>query len=339
MSKELIVESAKNLKKALPLMMKYSVPTTPDNYALWYHYVAEDNNDLKESMDKLLSVNEICPPIQAESLYRQHISSPVESETWELRASLEKMMTQLDQLIIDTYSDTDNFQKTFDKTVNNISKVEQEGWSIEEVVALLKTLEKDASQMRNATKFFSNNLALAKNEIGSLKGELEKTRAAAIYDSLTGLLNRYAFDTELSAYLAADTKGLCMILCDIDHFKKFNDTWGHLLGDQVLKAVGRKINESMRDESSAYRFGGEEFVILLPKCNIRIARVFAESIRKKLEKLSLKDKRSGEFINNITASFGVVESQPNESITELIARADEYLYKAKKLGRNRVLPI
>ncbi|WP_409439351.1 GGDEF domain-containing protein [Psychromonas sp. GE-S-Ul-11] len=339
MSKELIVESANNLKKALPLMMKYSVPTTPNNYALWYHYVAEKNPALKESMDKLLSASDICPPIQAESLYREHVCSATENETWEFRSTLENMMTQLDQLIGDTHSDTTDFQHSFDKNVSNISKVEEEGWSIEEVVGLLKSLEKDAKQMRNATQFFGNSLASAKNEIGTLKTQLEESRKAALYDSLTGLLNRHAFDTELTSYLQSNSGSFSIILCDIDHFKQFNDTWGHLLGDQVLKAVGRKINESMREQSTAYRFGGEEFVMLLPKTNIRIARHFAESIRKKLEKLSLKDKRSGQMINNITASFGVVESQPNESITEVIARADEYLYKAKNLGRNRVLPI
>ncbi|WP_413693455.1 hypothetical protein [Psychromonas sp. KJ10-2] len=81
MSKALIVESANNLKKALPLMMKYSVPTTPNNYALWYHYVAEKNLALKESMDKLLSSSDTCSPIQSESLYREHVSFPVENET------------------------------------------------------------------------------------------------------------------------------------------------------------------------------------------------------------------------------------------------------------------
>ena len=315
------------------------MPTTPNNYALWYHYVAEKNPALKESMDKLLSASDICPPIQAESLYRKHVSSTVENETWEFRSTIENMMIQLDQLIGDTHSDTTEFQHSFDKNVSNITKLEEEGWSIEEVVGLLKRLEKDAKQMRNATQFFGNSLASAKSEIGKLKVQLEESRKAALYDSLTGLLNRYAFDSELTSYLQSNSGGFSIILCDIDHFKKFNDTWGHLLGDQVLKAVGRKINESMRDQSSAYRFGGEEFVMLLPKTNIRIARHFAESIRKKLERLSLKDKRSGQMINNITASFGVVESQPNESITEVIARADEYLYKAKSLGRNRVLPI
>ena len=339
MSKTEIVESAKTLKKALPLMMKYSVPTTPDNYALWYHYAAEKNTPLKESMDKLLESCDICPPIQAESLYREHVVPQTEREAWELRTTIEKMMTQLDKSIVDTHSDTDQFQQSFEKTVANISKVEEEGWSIDEVVGLLKNLEKDAKQMRNATSFFSNSLTLAKKEIDALKVQLVETQNAAMYDSLTSLFNRHAFDVELTAYLKADTKGLCLILCDIDHFKNFNDTWGHLLGDQVLKAIGRKINDNMREGRTAYRFGGEEFVILLPKTNIRIARQFAESVRKQLEKLSLKDKRSGQIINNITASFGVVESKPNESITDFIARADDYLYKAKKLGRNRVLPI
>ena len=96
MSKELIVESAQNLKKALPLMMKYSVPTTPNNYSLWYHYVAEKNVPLKESMDKLLASCEICPPIQAESIYREHVMPEQESEAWELRSTVEKMMLQLE---------------------------------------------------------------------------------------------------------------------------------------------------------------------------------------------------------------------------------------------------
>ena len=97
MTKELMIESAKNLKKALPLMMKYSVPTTPSNYALWYHYAAEKNLALKESMDNLLANNENCPPIQAESLYREHIRSEEENATLQLRTSIEKMMIQLDK--------------------------------------------------------------------------------------------------------------------------------------------------------------------------------------------------------------------------------------------------
>lgn len=136
-----------------------------------------------------------------------------------------------------------------------------------------------------------------------------------------------------------NNQGLCLVLADIDHFKNFNDQWGHLLGDQVLKAVGRKLNDSMRNGASAYRFGGEEFAILIPKSKLRIARHFAESIRKVIEKLTLKDKRTGEKINNVTISLGVVEFQQGDSLHNFITRADEFLYEAKRLGRNRVLPI
>lgn len=320
-------------------MMKYKVPTTPINYALWYTYVSEELPILNEKLDSIIVGNGICPPIQAESLYREFVSDKTESETWSLRNSVEKMLIQLDKSLIDTHKDTNDFQASVEKTFVDINSADENGLSVEEVILLLKKLQGDSKNIHQSTKFFSESLINAKGEIASLKAQLEKSQKQALYDSLTGLLNRHSFDTELSAFLASDNQGLCLVLADIDHFKVFNDEWGHLLGDQVLKAVGRKLNDSMRNGSSAYRFGGEEFVVLIPKSNLRIARHFAESMRKMIEKLSLKDKRSGQRIENITLSFGVVEFKKGDSLSEFITRADELLYEAKRLGRNRVLPI
>jgi len=283
--------------------------------------------------------NDICPPVQVESLYREFVANKSESGAWELRKSIDNMLIQLDKSLIDTHKDTNSFQESFEKTFVDINSVEDDGLSVEEVIGLLKKLQGDSEKMKQSTSFFSESLENAKGEIASLKIQLEKSQKQALYDSLTGLLNRHAFDAELSAYLETENQGLCLILADIDHFKKFNDEWGHLLGDQVLKAVGRKITDSMRDGASAYRFGGEEFVILIPKSKLRIARHFAESMRKMIEKLSLKDKRTGQKVKNITLSFGVVEFQQSESLSSFIARADDFLYEAKRLGRNRVLPI
>tara|TARA_R110001583_G_scaffold9433_10_gene44806 strand:- start:8646 stop:9668 length:1023 start_codon:yes stop_codon:yes gene_type:complete len=339
MKSNLLVESAENLKKAVPLMMKYKVPTTPMNYALWYTYVSNDLPILNDKLNALLENNETCPPIQAESLYREFVADKTESDTWELRSGIDKMLIQLDKSLIDTHKDTHTFQRTFKKTFDDLNSAEQEGLSVEEVIVLLKKLQGDSKNMHRSTAFFSNSLEKAKGEIASLKSQLEKSQKQALYDSLTGLLNRHAFDTELSTYLATNNQGLCLVLADIDHFKNFNDEWGHLLGDQVLKAVGRKLNDSMRDGATVYRFGGEEFAILIPKSQLRIARHLAEGIRRSIEKVSLKDKRSGQTIKNITLSFGVVEFQKGDSLTNLIARADEFLYEAKRLGRNRVLPI
>ncbi|WP_415226889.1 GGDEF domain-containing protein [Psychromonas sp.] len=338
MDKDLIIESAAKLKKAVPLMMKYKVATTPLNYSLWYSYVSNDIPELNEKLDDLIANHDVCPPIQAESLYREFVADKTESSTWELRQSIEKMLIELDQTLIDTDSDTDKFQASVDKTFVDIHRAEDAGYSIDEVIGLLKKLESDSKNMQRSTQFFSNSLAIAKTEIGSLKEQLKKSQKQALYDSLTGLLNRAAFDTEVSLYLSKDNQGLCLIMADIDHFKDFNDQWGHLLGDQVLKAVGRKLNDSMRNGATVYRFGGEEFVILLPKSNLRIARHFAETLRKTIEKLTLKDKRTAQMIKNITASFGVSEFAKGDSLSGLIARADEHLYQAKRLGRNRVLP-
>ena len=339
MSSSLLIQSAENLKKAVPLMMKYKVPTTPINYALWYMYVSDELPELNKQLNGLMENNVICPPIQVESLYRQFVASRLDSETWELRQCIDKMLIELDKSLVDTHKDTHIFQESFEKTFVDINNVEKEDLSFEEVHSILKKLQDDSKNMHRSTAFFSKSLDKAKVEIDSLKGQLEKSQKLALYDSLTGLLNRHAFDTELSAYLATNNKGLCLVLADIDHFKNFNDQWGHLLGDQVLKAVGRKLNECMRNGASVYRFGGEEFAILIPMSNLRIARHFAEGMRKMVEKLSLKDKRTGQKIDNITLSFGVVEFQQADSLNNFISRADEFLYEAKRLGRNRVLPI
>lgn len=153
------------------------------------------------------------------------------------------------------------------------------------------------------------------------------------------MFNRHAFDTELSKHLKSSNKGLSLILGDIDHFKAFNDKWGHFLGDQVLKSVGKRFIQNMRNGATDFRFGGEEFAILIPNSNFLFARNFAETLRRSFEKSPLKDKRTEQKINKISVSFGVVECEKGESLSRFIGRADAHLYDAKRLGRNRELPL
>lgn len=339
MSDDIFAESTKRLKKVVPLMMKHHVATTPMNYALWYSYVGNDDEQLTSELDELLKNYPIFPPIQAQTLYRRFVADEIESGTWKMRESVEAMLLELGQSIKDTSSDASKFQNTIDKTFSNLHRVEDEGWSIEEVMGLIRELDGDSKAIRNATQFFSNSLDKAKEEIESLKSQLQKSQQLALYDSLTGLLNRHSFDTELTSLLKTDNKGLCLILADIDHFKKFNDEYGHLLGDQVLKSVGRRLLDATRDGAMAFRFGGEEFAILIPKSGLRQARQYAETLRKLVDKLTLRDKRTTKLIDHISASFGVSEFTPGDNLTSFIARADELLYKAKAQGRNRVMPI
>lgn len=339
MTSELFAQSTANLKKALPLMIKYQVPTIPTNYALWYAYVSNEIPELNQELESLLDDFDICPPMRADALYRHFVAAKTESSTWQLRQSLEAMLCELSQSVRDTRSDSGKFQQALDKTFADLHRIEDEGWSIEEVMVLIRNLEGDSKAITNAEKFFSQSLDKSQREIESLKLQLAETQKLALYDSLTGLLNRYSFDAELTALMAKDNEGLCLILADIDHFKSFNDRYGHLLGDQVLKAFGRRLNDSSRAGSQAYRFGGEEFAILLPRSTLKRARQFAETMRKLIEKLSVRDKRTAQRVDKVTASFGVSEFQAGDTLTSFIARADEQLYQAKHLGRNRVLPL
>jgi diguanylate cyclase len=294
----LIVLSVSNLKKALPLMMRYHIPTTPLNYSLWYSYVTNDIPELNSKLDNLIAKHDVFPSVHAESLYREFVADKTEINVWEIRESIENMLMQLDQSLVETNIDTEKFQQAVGKTVVDIKQADKDNCSLEDVLAMLENLEKDSKNMHRSTQFFGESLAIAKDEIASLKVELEKSQKKSFYDSLTGLLNRHAFDAELSSFLEGNNPDLCLIMADIDHFKKFNDQWGHLLGDQVLKAVGEKLSDSMINGATAYRFGGEEFMVLLPKSNLRVACQYAEALRQLIGTLTVKDKRTAKKPKN-----------------------------------------
>jgi diguanylate cyclase len=135
---------------------------------------------------------------------------------------------------------------------------------------------------------------------------------------------------------SADGSSLCLIIADIDHFKKVNDTHGHLVGDNVLRMVAATIKESIKGKDMAARIGGEEFAILLPDTPFDGAMKLANDMRLAFERLDLKKKSTGESLGKITLSFGVAKYKTNEATEDFVNRADEALYKSKNTGRNRV---
>lgn len=339
MSRELLQTAALNLKKAVPLMLKHKIPTTPINYALWYTYVGEQNPALNQQLDTVIAHYNTCPPVSSELLYRQYVADPLELDVREMRQSIEAMVTELSQSLKDTNLDANEFQSRIDSNFAKLNRIEEESFSVEQVLELVRNLVKESDNIRTSTAFFTGQLQKAQTEIDALKLKLEQTEKDVLYDALTGCLNRRAFDTDFSGMLTQAPEGTCVILADIDHFKSFNDNYGHQLGDQVLRAVAKRLQEACRDGIKLYRFGGEEFAIIVPKSQLRIARQFAEAMRRGLEKLSLKDRRKDERIDNITASFGVAQWQDKQTGIQLIEKADKLLYEAKRLGRNRVMPI
>jgi diguanylate cyclase len=138
--------------------------------------------------------------------------------------------------------------------------------------------------------------------------------------------------------VAKETQGeLCLLMIDIDHFKKFNDRFGHLIGDEVLKTVAKTLINTLKGQDMVARFGGEEFVVILPTTKIEGAMIVAESIRSAIASKELKRKDTGESFGVITISMGVARFRhDSDTLPLLMKRADDALYESKKNGRNRV---
>ena len=165
----------------------------------------------------------------------------------------------------------------------------------------------------------------------------EKLEILATFDSLTGLYNRRAILGKLHELINLANRykeDFSLSMLDIDHFKRVNDRYGHLTGDEVLEKIATLIRRNIRDTDIVGRYGGEEFIIILPKTNLSSAWVVAERLRTIIEKTEMKDSAGNVFA--ITVSQGLAGWERDEDATSLISRADEALYKAKEKGRNRV---
>ncbi|MHB9020636.1 MAG: GGDEF domain-containing protein [Halothiobacillus sp.] len=168
-----------------------------------------------------------------------------------------------------------------------------------------------------------------------LQEQLTASTQRMLRDALTGLPNRLAYDERVALEIARmkrEHSPLCLAIWDIDHFKNVNDIFGHQAGDKALHVVGKTLNKLIRDVDMVARYGGEEFIMILPRANLQQAFVVLERIRETLANTAFrfKDKPL-----KITLSCGVAEFAPNETNEEVLARADEALYRAKANGRNR----
>jgi len=193
--------------------------------------------------------------------------------------------------------------------------------------------------MRKETNDLQTNLNESHQQIENLRENLEVAEETGMRDPLTSLWNRRAFDHMLELQVETAIKSntpTCLILADVDHFKKVNDSFGHLIGDEILRLVSNTISKNVKGRDFVARFGGEEFALILPQTSLENALKLAMQIRHKLEIKKWFVSKRNEPVGTITAYFGVAQLQLGESKDAFIGRADSKLYEAKLAGRNRV---
>jgi diguanylate cyclase len=205
---------------------------------------------------------------------------------------------------------------------------------------IVESLVRTAKEMEDVNYKLEARLNASKQEINQLQENLEVVRTESLTDPLTSLANRKYFDQALSKAIAesfAKQEALSLMMTDIDHFKTFNDTFGHLTGDQVLRLVALSVKQNVKGLDLAARYGGEEFAVILPNTVMRSAVTVADHIRRAVMTKELMKRSTGEHLGRVTISIGVATLRPEDSVASLIGRADECLYAAKHSGRNRVI--
>ncbi len=334
-SDELDVEYAAFIaERANALMSRLKIAQTPANYAIWFNYCQGTSPQLKRAIDTLLE-NET--PFDA-STSAALISTFGNGETTvAVSSDVSKRLGSLMQ-------DAQGFLKV--AIADNRKQMLAMGEAASEVgsgadpAAVIDGLVAELSKSVSRASRLEKNFVEATRELGEIRVSLDHAEKRAKTDVLTGLPNRLAFeDFFCNAQVAAveTARPLSVMLIDVDHFKRFNDDFGHGVGDQVLRLIAKVLRERVRDHDLPARYGGEELIAVFPGSDLKASAAVAETIRRLISECQITRRSTGEVLPGITVSIGVAQLRPGESMADLIERCDRALYQAKDAGRNRVV--
>jgi diguanylate cyclase len=330
-----INRTKKLAEAALAAMASHGVAPTPPNFMVWYTHLTGENPELSRAIEGLINNKQGFSEGQNAQLYDQYFASG--SEIGDLATASARLDGVISKVLSELgVAGEDATRYTEALTAFNIGLRQRDLGAVQKSV---ETVVSETRRMVERNQILEKQLATSSTEINSLRQDIEDLRQVTLMDALTGIANRKCFDQRLrEATRDAQEAGtpLALVMVDIDHFKRFNDTYGHPLGDEVLRLVARMLRDGTKGRDLVARYGGEEFAIILANTKLENGVIVADQLRESVARKQVMRKGTGETLGAITLSMGVAAYVPGEKTDELIARADQALYLAKRTGRNRV---
>lgn len=327
---------ARYAESAVAKMAELRIPPTPNHFTVWFYYFAGSQPDLRKTLDAFLDGGGVTIEQTAELFERfftfDQEGAALHDASTRIETAVARAMNYLDT----AGSDAAEYGEVLAGATGELSADAGE----DQVRQIVDGIVQATREMESQTRQLEKKLEESSAEVSDLRQEIEATRREAATDGLTGIANRKVFDSTLrqEALAASNSEeALCLLMIDIDHFKKFNDNYGHQTGDQVLKLLANTLTEAIKGQDTAARYGGEEFGVILPRTPLKAAAHLGEEIRNRLASKQIVNRRTGETLGSITLSVGVGLYRVGEPVANLISRADAALYGAKGTGRNRVV--
>ena len=328
-------QAAEYLRQVIPMLSQNNLAPTPINYSIFYCYLSGSSQALNDIIDNLISEKKPFTVVIMLELYEKFVNGGAAiAQQEKIHHSIDKVLTDASEEVLQINNTAGEFDNTISKHAETLSTANDP----QTTALVLKQIMQDTRDILKENQATQIRIEETSAEITQIKEELEAVKASAEKDSLTGLKNRGAFDKKIEEIVYSQKEpNTTLIMLDIDHFKRVNDSFGHLVGDRVIRYVSALLNQIIGPDHHIARYGGEEFAIILTGLSVMDAKQLTEKTRVAMCNSKLQRKDSRETIGKVTLSAGIATLKPDDSVDSFIERADEALYKAKETGRNKVI--